>query len=99
MESRPQQPIKNKQLILMTDASFTAAGYAIIIENDPNQKLRSRRKTYAAIVFGSKAFNPTQLKFSIYAKEFLANFLRSPNSDSSSGEVFFQLSLSQITVQ
>ena len=67
-----KQPIKNKQLILMTDASFAAAGYAIMIEDDPNQKLQSRRKTYAPIAFGSKTFNPTQLKMSIYAKEFLA---------------------------
>ena len=67
-----KQPIKNQQLILMTDASFTAAGYAIMIEDDPNHKLQSRRKTYAPIAFGSKTFNPTQLKMSIYAKEFLA---------------------------
>ena len=67
-----KQPIKNKQLILMTDASFTAAGYAIMIEDDPNQKLQSRRKTYAPIAFGSKTFNQTQLKMSIYAKDFLA---------------------------
>ena len=67
-----KQPIRNKQLILMTDASFTAAGYAIMIEDDPDQKLQSRRKTYAPIAFGSKTFNPTQLKMSIYAKEFLA---------------------------
>ena len=67
-----EQPIKNKQLILMTDASFTVAGYAIMIEDDPDQKLQSRRKTYAPIAFASKTFNPTQLKMSIYAKEFLA---------------------------
>ena len=67
-----KQPIKNKQLILMTDASFTAAGYAIMIEDDPDQKLQTRRKTYAPIAFGSKTLNPTQLKMSIYAKEFLA---------------------------
>ena len=56
----------------MTDASFTAAGYAIMIEDDPNQKLQSRRKTYAPIAFGSKTFNATQIKMSIYAKKFLA---------------------------
>ena len=67
-----KQPIKNKQLIVMTDASFTAAGYAIMIEDDPDLKLQSRRKTYAPIAFGSKTFNPTQLKMSKYAKEFLA---------------------------
>ena len=56
----------------MTDASFAAAGHAIMIEDDPNQKLQSRRKTYAPIAFGSNTFNPTQIKMSIYAKEFLA---------------------------
>ena len=67
-----RQPIKNTQLILMTDARFTAAGYAIMIEDDPNQKLQSRRKTYAPIAFVSKTFNPTQMKISMYAKEFSA---------------------------
>ena len=67
-----KQPLKNKQLIVMSDASFTAAGYAIMIEDDLNQKLQSRRKTYAPIAFGSKTFNPTQTKMSIYAKEFLS---------------------------
>ena len=67
-----KQPLKDKQLIIMSDASFTAAGYAIMIEDDPNQKLQSKRKTYAPIAFGSKTFNPTQTKMSIYAKEFLS---------------------------
>ena len=43
-----------------------------MIEDDPNQKLQSKRKTYAPIAFGSKTFNPTQTKMSIYAKEFLS---------------------------
>ena len=67
-----RQPLKDKQLIVMSDASFTAAGDAIMIEDDPNQKLQSKRKTYAPIAFGSKTFNPTQTKMSIYAKEFLS---------------------------
>ena len=54
----------------MTDASFTAAGYAIMIEDDPNQKLQSRRKTYASIAFGSKTFNPTQIKMSITQRKY-----------------------------
>ena len=84
-----KQPIKNKQLILMTDASFTAAGYAIMIEDDPNQKLQSRRKTYAPIAFGSKTFNPTQIKMSIYfilSKQFI---LRFPKLDTSCGGSVF----------
>ena len=67
-----KQPLKDKQLIVMSDASFTAAGYAIMIEDDTNQKLQSKRKTYAPIAFGSKTFNPTQTKMSIFAKEFLS---------------------------
>ena len=33
-----QQPLPNKQIALMTEASFAAAGYAVLIEDDPNQK-------------------------------------------------------------
>ena len=67
-----KQPLKNKQFIVMSDASFTAAGYAIMIEYVPHQKLQSKRKTYAPIAFGSKTFNPTQTKMSVYSKEFLS---------------------------
>ena len=67
-----KQALKDKQLIVMSEASFTAAGYAIMIEDDPNQKLQSKPETYAPIAFGSKTFNPTQTKMSIYAKEFLS---------------------------
>ena len=67
-----KQPLKNKQLIVMSDASFTAAGFAIMIEDDPNQKLQSKRKTNAPVLFGSKPFNSTQTKMFNYAKEFLS---------------------------
>ena len=60
-----KQPLKHKQLILMSHASFTAAGYAIMIEDDPQQVLQSKRKTFAPKAFGSKTFHPTQLKVSI----------------------------------
>ena len=39
-----QQPLPTMQLALMTDA---AAGYAFLIEEDPNQKFTSLRKSYA----------------------------------------------------
>ena len=68
----PQQPILNKQIALMTDASFGAAGYAVLIEDDPNQKFTSLRKSYAPEAYESKTFTPAQIKMSIYAKEFLA---------------------------
>ena len=38
-----------KQMVLMTDASFQAAGNAVLIEDDPSQKYTSTCKTYAPI--------------------------------------------------
>ena len=67
-----QQPIPNKQIALKTDASFGAAGYAVLIEDDPSQKFTSLRKSYAPVAYGSKTFTPAKIKMSIYAKEFLA---------------------------
>ena len=67
-----KQPLNNKQLVVVSDASYTAAGYAIMIEDAPNQKLQPKRKTYAPVVFGSKSFNSTQTKMSINAKEFFS---------------------------
>ena len=40
-----RQPLPCKQMVFMTDASFQAAGYAILIEDDPNRKYTSTRKT------------------------------------------------------
>ena len=70
-----KQPIPGKQLDLMTDASFTSAGYALMIEDNPDQKIQSKRKTYAPVAFGSKVLSPAQLKMSIYSKEFLATYM------------------------
>ena len=39
-----KQPIPGKQLVLMTDASFRSAGYALMIEDNPNQRIQSKRK-------------------------------------------------------
>ena len=70
-----RQPLPGKQLVLMIDASFQAAGYAVLIEDDPNQKYTSTRKTYAPIAYGSKTYSPSQIKTSIYAKDFLAIYM------------------------
>ena len=43
----PKQPIPGKQLVLMTDASFRNAGYALMIEDNLDEKIQSKRKTYA----------------------------------------------------
>ena len=68
-----KQPIPGKLLNLMTEASFRNAGYALMIEDNPDQKIQSKQKTYAPMAFGSKILSPAQLKLSIYSKEFLAN--------------------------
>ena len=70
-----KRPIPGKQLVLMTDASFRSAGYALMIEDNPNQKIQSKRKTYAPVAFGSKIFSPAQLNMSMYSKEFLAIYM------------------------
>ena len=70
-----KQPIPGKQLVLMTDASFRSAGYALMIGVNPDQKIQSKRKTYAPVAFGSKVFSPAQLKMSIYSKKFLAIYM------------------------
>ena len=74
LELALKQPLPNKQIALMTDASFSAAGYAVLIEDDPMEKYSSTRKSFAPVAYGSKTFSPAQLKMSIYAKEFLAIF-------------------------
>ena len=71
-----KQPIPVQQLVLMTDASFRSAGYALMIEDNPDQKIQSKQKTYAPVAFGSKVFSPAQLKMSIYSKEFLAIYMK-----------------------
>ena len=61
-----KQPLPGKQLVLMTDASFRSAGYALMIKDNPDQKIKLKRKTYAPVAFGSIIFSPAQLKMSIY---------------------------------
>ena len=56
----------------MTDANFKNAGYALMTEKDPEQKITSTKQTYAPVAFDSKTFSPSQLKMSIYAKDLLS---------------------------
>ena len=68
-------PTPRKQLVLMTDAHFRSAGYALMIEDNPDQRIQSKRKTYAPVPFGSKFFSHAQLKMSIYSKEIWAIYM------------------------
>ena len=67
-----RQPLPNKQLILMTDASFRMAGYAFRTEDDPKQFIKSALKTYTPEAYASKTFTVSQTTMSTYAYEFLA---------------------------
>ena len=53
-----KQPIPGKQLVLLTDASFKSAGYALMIEDNPDQKIQSKWKTYAPVAFCIKSLFP-----------------------------------------
>ena len=59
----------------MTDVSFRSAGYALMIKDNPDQKIQAKLKTYAPVAFGSKFFSPAQLKLSIYSKGFFALYM------------------------
>ena len=70
-----KQLFPGKQLVLMAEASFRSAGYAPMIEDNPDQKIQSERETFAPAAFGSKVFSPAQRKMSLYSKEFLATYM------------------------
>ena len=67
-----KQSIPRAQLVSMTDASFRNAGHALMIEDNPEQKIQSKRKTFAPVAFGSKKFPPHNSRCQFYSKEFLA---------------------------
>ena len=41
-----KQPIPGKQFVSMTDAILRIAGYSLTIENNPDQKIQSKRKIF-----------------------------------------------------
>ena len=61
-----------KQFVILCDASYHGTGFVLMIEDYINTKKEENVKMYAPVSFGSKLFNSTQLKFSIYCKEFLS---------------------------
>ena len=64
-----KQPLLNKKLLLATDASFQAPGYALMTEENLEQNICTTRKLFAPIAFGSQVFTTAQLKISTYCKE------------------------------
>ena len=58
------------QYVLLCDASYHGAGFVLMIEDHVKDQ-KNKEKTYAPVAFGNRLFNTSQLKFSIYYKEFL----------------------------
>ena len=46
----------------MSDASLMAASFAILTEDDPDQKYTSIKKSYALIAYGSKTFTENKIR-------------------------------------
>ena len=44
------------QIVLVTDASFTSAGYALVIADNPDQEIQSKMATSAFVAFESEIF-------------------------------------------
>ena len=65
-------PKPRLQYVILCDASYHGAGFVLMVEDYVNETGKKEKKTYAPVSFGSHLFNATQLKFSIYYKEFLA---------------------------
>ena len=51
-----KQLLPVEQLLLMTDAAFRSAGYALMIVLNPKQKIQSERKNNAPVAFASNFF-------------------------------------------
>ena len=60
------------QYVLLCDASYHGTGFVLMIEDYLLDQQGKEKKVYAPVSFGSRLFGPTQLKFSVYYKEFLA---------------------------
>ena len=72
-----KQSIQGRKLASVRDASFRSAGYAPMIESNPDQEIQSKRKTFAfvAFAFGSKFFAPAQRKISRDSKTILIIYM------------------------
>ena len=57
-----KQPLPNKQLAIMTDASFTVACYAILTDDDPNQKIPLSKNHMLLLDMGQRPLRHRNLK-------------------------------------
>ena len=72
-----KQPLPGKQLVLMIHESFRNTGYALMIEDNKEQKVQSKRKTNAPVTVVPKIKNvpPAQLTMSFYCKGTFTNYM------------------------
>ena len=73
VDSARRLPNAGAQNIFMADATLYAAGFVLRIDYIDDQRAKPK-KTSVPVSLGSKTFNPTHLKQSIYAKKFSAHF-------------------------
>ena len=59
------------QFVIVSDASYFAAGHILLIEDYHCHSSNKNEKSYDPVAFGSRLFPYNQLKFSTYVKEFL----------------------------
>ena len=65
-------PKPGLQYVILFDAGYHGVGFVLMDEDYVNETRKKEKKTYAHVSFGSHLFNATQLKISIYYKEFPA---------------------------
>ena len=55
-----KQPLPGKQLVLMTDASFRSAGYALMIEDDPSAENKLKTQNICTYCIWFNDFIPRE---------------------------------------
>ena len=55
-ETALKQPFPGEKFIFNTVARFRRAGFALLIEENPDQKIQTKQKFYAPVAFESKIF-------------------------------------------
>ena len=68
-------PKPGLQYVLLCDASYNGTGFVLMIEDYLVDQKGQHKKSYAPVSFGSRLFIDTQLKFSVFYKEFLALYI------------------------
>ena len=64
-------PKPGLQYVIFCDASFHGTVFVLMVEDFLSDRKGQEKKTFAPVSFGSRLFNTTQLKFSVYYKDFL----------------------------